>query len=194
LEQLHEMRSSGASMAEIYEARRAAAPELAGNIYYRAYQTADSYLVVGCLGPGPRARFREALQIRDPRYEEGFDQTRLREVGAQLVAECEGKFRLRTNAEWLQHLHANDVAAGPYRFVDELWDDPQIAANGYMTEYEHTLLGQLRGPAPIVKMDATPTRVQRASPALGEHTDEVLGELGFTDEAIALLRASGAVD
>lgn len=193
LAQLQEMRARGASMSEIYEARRAAAVELAGNVYYRAYQTADSYLVVGCLGPGPRARFREALAIHDPRYDPGFDQSRFREAGAALVAECEGKFRLKTNAEWLVHLHAHDVAAGPYRFVDELWDDPQIAANGYLTEYEHTLLGQLRGPAPIVQMEGTPTRVQRASPALGEHTDEVLGELGLDGEAIAALRAEGAV-
>jgi crotonobetainyl-CoA:carnitine CoA-transferase CaiB-like acyl-CoA transferase len=193
LAQLKEMRAEGATMAEIFDARRAAAPELAGNIYYRAYQTADSYLVVGCLGPGPRARFREALDVHDPRYEEGFDTAKLREVGAALVAECEGKFRMKTNAEWLAHLHAHDVAAGPFRFIDELWDDPQIAANGYVAEYDHTLLGPLRGPAPIVQMDRTPTRVQRASPALGEHTDEVLGELGFSAHAIDALRAERAI-
>ncbi len=68
------------------------------------------------------------------------------------------------------------------RFLDELWEDPGVLANGYIANYEHTLLGQLRGEAPPVQMLGTPTAVQRASPALGEHTDEVLAELGFSAE------------
>ena len=192
---LAELRARGAGIAEIYDTRRAAAPELAGNIYYRGYQTKDSFLVVGCLGPGPRARFREAIGIHDPRYEADFETTpdRLREVGKQLVEQCEGVFRTRTNAEWLAHLQAHDVAAGPYRFVDELWEDPQVLANGYIAEYEHTLLGPIRGPIPIVQMSGSPTRVQRSSPALGEHTDEVLAELGFDADRIGALRADGAI-
>lgn len=195
LETLAQLRARGAGISEIYDARRAAAPELAGNIYYRAYQTRDSYLVVGCLGPGPRARFRDAVGIHDPRYDADFESTpdRLREVGKDLTGRCEALFRERTNAEWLAHLHEHDVAAGPYRFVDELWEDPQVLANGYIAEYEHTLLGQVRGPIPIVQMTASPTRVQRASPALGEHTDEVLAALGFDEERIAQLRGDGAI-
>jgi formyl-CoA transferase len=179
LERLKAARARGASIEEIYAERRAMMPELSGNIYYRSYQTKDSYLVVGCLGPAPRARFREALQIHDPRYEEGFDKSTLREVGLKLVEQCEAMFRTKTNAEWLSILDSFGIASGPVRFVDELWDDPQVEANNYIIDFEHTLLGPLRANAPVVRMSATPTRVQRASPALGEHTDEVLTELGF---------------
>jgi formyl-CoA transferase len=186
-------RARGATMEEIYVERRASMPELSGNIYYRPYQTKDSYLVVGCLGPGPRARFRKALQIHDPRYEEGFDRAKLREVGEALAAACEAKFREKTNAGWLAHLDANDIACGPIRFVEELWDDPQVLANRYLEEYEHTLLGPIRGPAPVIRMSATPTRVARASPALGEHTDEVMGRLGFTSEEIEGLRGRAII-
>ena len=193
LERLQAARDRGATIGEIYAERRAAMPELSGNIYYRPYQTKDGYLVVGCLGPAPRARFREALQMRDPRYEPGFDQATLKETGAALVAEAEGKFKSRTTDEWLAVLDAGGVAAGPVRFVDELWEDPQVAANGYIESYEHTLLGPLRGNAPVVRMSGTPTRIQRASPALGEHTDEVLEELGFSADELAQLRADDII-
>lgn len=193
LAHLAEARARGATIEEIYAERKRFMPEAAGNIYYRPYKTKDSYLVVGCLGPGPRERFRQALEIRDPRYEPGFDSSRLREVGAELVAICEAKFQERTNAEWLPYLDARDIACGPIRFVDELFDDPQVIANNFIVEYDHTLLGPLRGPAPIIQMSGTPTRVQRASPALGEHTDEVLCDLGFGADEISAFHERGIV-
>ncbi len=193
LAHLAEARTRGATIEEIYAERKRFMPEAAGNIYYRPYKTKDSYLVVGCLGPGPRERFRQALDIRDPRYEPGFDSSRLREVGAELVAICEAKFQERTNAEWLPYLDARDIACGPIRFVDELFDDPQVIANNFIVEYDHTLLGPLRGPAPIIQMSGTPTRVQRASPALGEHTDEVLCDLGFGADEISAFHERGIV-
>lgn len=193
LAHLAEARARGATIEEIYAERKRFMPEAAGNIYYRPYKTKDSYLVVGCLGPGPRERFRQALEIRDPRYEPGFDSSRLREVGAELVSICEAKFQERTNAEWLPYLDARDIACGPIRFVDELFDDPQVIANNFIVEYDHTLLGPLRGPAPIIQMSGTPTRVQRASPALGEHTDEVLCDLGFGADEISAFHERGIV-
>jgi len=79
------------------------------------------------------------------------------------------------------------------KFVDELWEDEHVAANKYFTEYEHPLLGPIAAPSPIVRMSKTPTRIQRASPALGEHNDELLGELGYDTTQIAALRDAGAI-
>lgn len=193
MELLRAARERGASMGEIIAERRALLPELTGNVYYRPYQTKDGYIVVGCLGPAPRARFREAMQMRDPRYEEGFDRSTIQEVGAALVEYAEGQFRSKTSEEWLAVLDSFGVASGPVRFVDELWDDPQVAANGYIVDYDHSLLGPMRGNAPIVSMSATPTRVQRAAPALGEHTDEVLAGIGFSSDAIESFRRAGVI-
>jgi crotonobetainyl-CoA:carnitine CoA-transferase CaiB-like acyl-CoA transferase len=77
--------------------------------------------------------------------------------------------------------------------MDELWEDEHIAANGYLEHYEHPLLGTLGGPAPIVRMSGTPTRIQRASPVLGEHTDEVMREVGLSGEEVERLRGLGVV-
>ncbi len=189
-------RARGATIEEVYAERRALMPELAGNIYYRPYKTKDSYLVVGCLGPGPRERFRKALAIRDPRYEPGFDHTpeNIREVGRRLVEECERKFQEHPNDYWIEYLDKQDIAVGPVRFIEEMWEDPQVLANNFLVEYEHTLLGPLRGPAPIVQMSGTPTRIQRAAPALGEHTEEVLCSLGFGPEQIEKFRSAGVTN
>ena len=178
-------RARGANIETVYAERRALMPELAGNVYYRPYQTKDSYIAVGCLGPGPRARFREALQFHDPRYDADFDPARLKEVAAGLVATCEAKFLEHPNDYWIPFLDSRDIAAGPVRFIEEMWDDPQVVANEFLEEYDHTLLGPLRGPAPIIRMTGTPTRIQRAAPALGEHTADILAEVGFTAEQIA---------
>ncbi len=195
LESLGEARERGASMAEIYEKRRALTPELLGAVYYRVYQTRDGYIAVGCLGPAPRARFRRALGFHDRRYDSDFNPASedMAAVGRALVLECEGIMRTRTTEEWLAHLDENDIASGPVRFVDELWTDPQVLANGYIAEYEHTLVGPLRGSSPAVRMSATPTRVQRASPALGEHNDEVFQMVGFDPQEIEALRQAGAI-
>ena len=195
LQGLQDARARGASMQEILEERRAATPELLGNIYYRVYQSQDGYIAVGCLGPGPRGRFRQALDIRDRRYDPDFDPATesMAEIGVALVQQCEQIMRTRTTAEWMAVFDANDVAAGPVRFVDELWDDPQVQANGYVAEYDHSLVGTLRAAGPSVSMSVTPTRIPRASPALGEHNDEVLHALGFNADQTDKLRRDGVI-
>jgi formyl-CoA transferase len=184
-------RARGAAIDEVYAERRALMPELAGNVYYRPYKTADSYVVVGCLGPGPRQRFRAALEFTDPRYEPGFDPANLKEVAQQLIQHCEARFLEHPNEYWIAYLDKRDIAVGPVRFIEEMWQDPQVQANGFLIDYEHTLLGPLRGPAPMIQMSATPTRVQRASPALGEHTAQVLREAGFTQAQIDAFHHDG---
>jgi formyl-CoA transferase len=192
LDHLDAARARGADITEIYAERRKLMPELSGNIYYRHYKTKDNYIAVGCLGPAPRERFRSSLGIHDARYDPGFTGSAA-EVGEALVEQCEAIFLTRSSDEWLGYLQQADVACGPFRFLDELRDDPQVVANGYLTEYEHPLFGTLRGTAPVATMHGSPTRIQRGSPMLGEHTDEVMAELGIDAATIARLRECRAI-
>ncbi len=83
------------------------------------------------------------------------------------------------------------MPCGPVRFVEELIDDEQVLANDLVVELEHSLAGELKMVGPILKMSETPLMAQRASPALGEHTSEILGQLGYSDDEIQKLREDG---
>jgi len=85
------------------------------------------------------------------------------------------------------------VPAGPVRLAEELFEDPHILANALVAEVEHAVVGRLKMVGPPVQMSRTPLRPPRAAPALGQHTDELLREIGYDDARIAELRARGIV-
>jgi crotonobetainyl-CoA:carnitine CoA-transferase CaiB-like acyl-CoA transferase len=190
LARIEEARRSGASFEEQLQAHLGARAEFAGNIYYRTYKTADSYLAIGCLGPAPRRRLQEALAVHDPRYALGWSggPEEMRAVGQALVAEVEQRFLERKTQEWIDYLTPRGIPCGPVRFVEELFDDEQVKANQMIAEMHHTLLGPMLQAAPAVQMSGTPPEVRLPPPALGEHTDTVLREAGLDAGAIARLR------
>lgn len=193
LDDLQEARQRGATWEEMAQMRLGAMPTQAvGNIYYRTYKTKDSYLAVGCLSLSLRRKMAGVLEIHDPRITNpGLDLTspEVRERLTALVGEVEARFERRTTHEWLTLLDAAGVPAGPVRFVQELFDDPQVLANDFVAELEHPLAGHLRMVGPTLKMSGTPMQIQGASPPLGQDTDEILTTLGYSAEQIADLRA-----
>lgn len=163
------------------------------NIYFRHYRTADGFVSVGCLSPQLNARFREATGIQDPRQEPGFElgtPEAMARLG-DLVREVEALFATKTTAQWLDILRAGKVPCGPLNFPPDVFHDPQLLENEYIVEVEHPLLGPFKTFGPVVKMDATPTRITAPPPQLDEHTDAVLRELGFEPGEIAGFRAAG---
>ena len=195
LEDLQAARERGATWEEMAEMRLGAMPTQAvGNIYYRTYKTKDSYLAVGCLSISLRKKLAGVLQISDPRLANpGLDLTdpEIRETLTRLVAEVEVLFAARTTDEWLKLLDAAGVPSGPVRFVQELFDDPQVLANDFVADLEHPLAGHLKMVGPTLKMSGTPARVQSASPPLGQDTEAILTTLGYSAEQIEEMRARG---
>ncbi|MGI8553591.1 MAG: CaiB/BaiF CoA transferase family protein [Dehalococcoidia bacterium] len=195
LQRLEEARKAGASYEEQQQVHLGARPELAGNFYYRTFKTADSYIAIGCLGPGPRRRLQEALNVHDPRYAPGWTggPEEMRTVGLALVQQVEELFAARSTEAWMKHLGERGIPCGPVRFVEELFDDEQVKANEMVVTMQHSLVGPILQAAPAVKMSGTPPEVRLPPPALGEHTDDILRRAGFSDEAIARLRDEGVV-
>ncbi len=70
----------------------------------------------------------------------------------------------------------------------------QVVANGTLVESNHPTMGAIREPRPAARFESTPAAIRSPAPRLGEHTDEVLGELGRSEEEIGKLRATGAIE
>lgn len=87
-----------------------------------------------------------------------------------------------------------DVPVGPVYFVEELMNHEQVVANGLVADVDHPLLGPARMVGPAFQMTETPLAVQGPSPMLGEHTESVLEEVGYTEEEVGRLRAAGVIN
>ena len=199
IEQVRTMRAEGAPYKDIVQevnAARGMAGQAGANVYYRVYQTQDDFLAVGCLSQALRVKFCKVLGLEDPRLSAGAFEQRSEEaraIGRRLVQEAEALFRSRPTHEWLALFDAAGIPAGPVRFADELFDDEHVIANELVVEVEHSLAGPLKMVGPPIQMSKTPLRPQRASPALGEHTDELLRSIGYDDARVAELRERGIV-
>jgi crotonobetainyl-CoA:carnitine CoA-transferase CaiB-like acyl-CoA transferase len=98
-----------------------------------------------------------------------------------------------TSGELLARLEAEDVPCAPVLSREEVPHHPQVQEAGILVELEHPRLGPMRQPRPPARFSATPADVGGPAPALGEHTDAVLGELGLAPREIRDLRARGVV-
>src|SRR6266446_996084 len=98
-----------------------------------------------------------------------------------------------TTAEWVSRFEAAQVAAGPIYEFDEVFEDPQVRHLGLVTEIDQPGYGKAKMLAFPVRASATPATIRRPAPRLGEHTAEVLGELGLSRVEIERLAAAGIV-
>ncbi|HEY2619905.1 MAG TPA: CoA transferase, partial [Acetobacteraceae bacterium] len=89
--------------------------------------------------------------------------------------------RTRPAAEWLDRLTAAGVPCAPVLTRSRMIEHPQVVANGIVVETEHPGAGRLRQARPAARFSATPTSMRRGGPALGEHTDEILAEIGHKE-------------
>lgn len=188
LADLQQSRASGEPFDAFVQRRRAMKPAVVGaGVYYRAYKTANGALAVGCLSPSTRDRFRKAIGAGDLLVE---GETQVEE---ERIAAVERILAGRTTEQWMEIFDANGVPASPVRFVEELIDDPQVVANGYVVELDHDLTGPQTMVAPPWKMSDSPPAPQGAAPPLGRDTRDVLLQLGFSEAEIRALAERGAI-
>ncbi|MEX2246748.1 MAG: CoA transferase [Dehalococcoidia bacterium] len=197
IDRVDELRHTGGSYKEQREIIAGIHP-VVGNIYYRCYRTADGFVAVGCLSTPLRKKLLGAIGMEDWRIGKRPDEIDVADptvqaYGKELVAKAEAIFIAKPTEQWLRILDDAGVPAGPLKFTEELLDDPQVIENGFVTEVEHPMMGPVRMVGPMMQMSETPLRVQGSSPTLGQHTDEVLRELGFDEARIATLRAKGVL-
>ena len=162
---------------------------------YQTFQARDKPFVVAT---GNDGQFRAVCRVIDrpesgggPRFLINSQRVGQRALLVGMLAEV---FITRDAAEWVDLLLAEGVPSGPINTLDEVFSDPQVLARDMLAEVEHPTLGRVRMPGIPFKLSATPPRVERHPPVLGEHTDEVLLEqLDLGADEIAALREAGAI-
>jgi formyl-CoA transferase/CoA:oxalate CoA-transferase len=167
-------------------------PFTAPNAAYRTQDGTD--VVVTVFSNKFFRRFAEAVGrpelADDPRFSSNPKRIENRD---DLNAEIEPLFLTRPGAEWIKLLEEADIPVGPINTYSEVFTDPQILHNEMVVEHDHPAVGSLRMVGIPIKLDGTPGEIRCAAPTLGQHSDEVLSELGFDAADVARLRADGIV-
>ena len=179
--------ATGTSPAPMGSAHPLSAP-------YEAFQTADGWLTLGASSQVVWQRLPEVLDcpelLDDRRFLKNEDRMAHR---AELAEQLAPAFMRRNTSEWLERLEAAGVPAGPVLSVGEMLADPQTKARDMVVEIEHQRLGPVQTIGFPVKFSETPAAIERGAPMLGQHTTEVLLELGYADSDIDGLAADNVV-
>ena len=137
----------------------------------------------------------DLLGINDFRLDPDFDSVNLDgwdtsdDLKVQEVFEkTQEKLKNYTISEILPKMHNAGIPAAEVLFTEETSRLEQVKANGLIVELEHSLAGKYRTVGPVLKMSETPLQAKLPAPALGEHTDEILLSLGYTDDQIVNFR------
>jgi crotonobetainyl-CoA:carnitine CoA-transferase CaiB-like acyl-CoA transferase len=163
---------------------------------YRLWETADGHLIYFTATDSELHGLYRALGhpewVSDPRFAtvpaRAVEENRLA-LGALLLEEIA---KWKTN-ELIERMVAEQVPVGPVYTIEQMLEDPQLQHNGSFFETEDAETGRRREARPPARFSKTPQQPGGLAPALGEHTEAVLAELGYDADGIAALRADGAI-
>ena len=161
---------------------------------YQVFATSDGHAMFGVWGGDGWERFCAAIErpdlADDQRYKTNHDRVANRSELTQILRPLIAK---RTTEEWQVRFHKAEALFGPVLNFSQLFEHPQVKHSGLLQEVEHLTLGPTPQLAPPVLMSETPGRIAGPPPVLGQHTAEILAEIGFTSADITALEAQGIV-
>jgi crotonobetainyl-CoA:carnitine CoA-transferase CaiB-like acyl-CoA transferase len=164
------------------------------NAPYQAFPTADGYINIGAANQRNWLRLLDVIGAselnEDPRFASNAD--RMAHLEA-LVGVLNGYFRTQTSEVWLDLLDQAGVPAGPILSIGEMLEHPQAIARDMVVETAHEHLGPVKGLGMAVKFHGTETVESKPPPTHGQHSRDVLSELGYSDNQIEALFTRGVI-
>jgi crotonobetainyl-CoA:carnitine CoA-transferase CaiB-like acyl-CoA transferase len=174
-------------------------PQPEGNMHasivpYETFRAADGFVNICCANTAIFERLCRVIDLEDlledSRFADNASRVKHRDVLVPLIA---ARVHRMTKGEVVRKLREANVPVGPINDLAEVFNDPVVRHLGLIAEVEHPVAGRVRSPGIPVRLSDTPGSVRRAPPLLGEHTDEVLRELGYAPNDIKKLRTDGAI-
>lgn len=178
------------------------APPRQGNTHpslvpYQDFRTKDGAMLLAIGNNGQFVRFCEAANQPGLACDERFATNSLRvQHRGELVSQLDAVTRTRTTSEWIELLEDKAVPCGPINDIAQAFDDQQVKARRLAVKLPREAgdgIGHITSVASPLRLSATPPVLRNAAPALGQHTDEVLNELGLAASRIAELRRAQVV-
>ena len=158
------------------------------------YETSNGFMTVAVMGNKEWTALTRALErpewLDDPRFKTPALRDQNIDDRLQMTQDV---LKSRTTEEWLERLEAEGVPCAPVLTRDQVIAHPQVLASNILQETDHHVVGRLRQTRPAARFAKTPTEYRRGAPLLGEHTGEVLGELGLSRQDIDALRARNII-
>jgi crotonobetainyl-CoA:carnitine CoA-transferase CaiB-like acyl-CoA transferase len=163
------------------------------HVPYNSYPTADGYIIVACIGDGFFERFVEFIDLPELRKPEYLQQPVRFAARDEIDALVSAEMKKQPTEYWLEKLRAARIPCGPVNNFAQALTDPQVVARDMVVEVPLANGQSVRMPGNPMKLSAAKPRAYTTPPALGQHTQDVLAELGYSAESMEKLRAEGAI-
>jgi crotonobetainyl-CoA:carnitine CoA-transferase CaiB-like acyl-CoA transferase len=161
---------------------------------YQAFPTKDGWINVGGANQSNWERIVKVIGrpelAQDPRFLTNGDRMKNLAALTPLIAE---RLEKRPSADWIREFEAAGVPVGPVNKIGDMLADEQVRARDMVVEVDHARAGRVKALGHPIKFSDTRGEVKRAAPLLGQHTREVLGELGYSAARIDELVGEGAI-
>jgi crotonobetainyl-CoA:carnitine CoA-transferase CaiB-like acyl-CoA transferase len=172
--------------------RRGCTPQTGGEPHCSTYLTKDSeYMTIQFIETPFWKNFCEAIDRTDLIAKQWPKNEEERQEVFKILKEL---FLTKTRDEWWEWAKQRQVFFGPVLYVEEAMEDPQLKSRQMIMEKEHPVLGKIKQLGNPLKLSDTPAQFKTYCPLPGEHTDEVLKEMGYTGDKIAELRNAKAIE